>query len=94
MNNDDSFKSWAHIANDKLLWFILINNIGHNYLQPCDYNHEWDGEIPECQPLPPEPPPENSSPSAQKKFLFPPQEFLVLEFHTYSMFKKLNQRQP
>lgn len=41
VENDESFKLWAHITNDELLWFILINNKGPNDLQPCDYSPEW-----------------------------------------------------
>ena len=45
IDSDGSFKSWAHIENDELLWSILIKNIDHNDPQPCDYNFKWDGEI-------------------------------------------------
>ena len=43
--NTSSFRSLAHVANGKLSWPILINNIGHDDPQPCDCDPEWDGEI-------------------------------------------------
>ena len=33
----------------------MVNNIGIDDPQPCNYSPEWDGEIPELPP-PPEPP--------------------------------------
>ena len=38
----------------------MINNIGLNDPQPCDYAPQWEGEIPESPP-PPEPPPSPES---------------------------------
>ena len=35
--NTGSFRSLVHIANGELLWHILINNIGHDDPQLCDY---------------------------------------------------------
>ena len=50
-----SFHTWAHIANDELIWSILINNIGKDDPQPYNCSLEWDGNIP-ASPLPPESP--------------------------------------
>ena len=35
-----SWKRWVHITNDKLLWFILINNIYRDEPQPHGYDFE------------------------------------------------------
>ena len=56
VDKNGSFHTWAHVAKYELVWSILINNIGLNDPQPCDYTLEWKGEIPESSP-PPEPPP-------------------------------------
>ena len=42
-----SFKIWAHIANNELLWSMLVNHLGKDDPQPCNLFLEWDGEIPE-----------------------------------------------
>ena len=47
------FRTWA--------WSILINNIGIDDPQPCNYSPELEGEISESSP-PPEPPPFQSPP--------------------------------
>ena len=39
------FHTWAHIANHELVWSILINNIGIDDPQPCNYSPEWEVEI-------------------------------------------------
>ena len=49
------FHNQTHIASNELVWSILVNNIGIDDPQPCNYSPEWDGEIPELPP-PPEPP--------------------------------------
>ena len=41
---------------NELIWSILINNIGIDDPQPCNYSPERDGDIPESPP-PLEPPP-------------------------------------
>ena len=46
----DSFKTWAHIANNELLWSILVNNLGKDDPQPYNFSTEWDIEIPENDP--------------------------------------------
>ena len=69
--------NYEHIANNELTWSILINNISRNDPQPCDYDPEWNGEIPEYQPPTSEYSPENSSPSLQKTPLSPLQYFLM-----------------
>ena len=40
VKDDGSFNSLARIANNELLWFILINNIGRKNSQLSDYNLE------------------------------------------------------
>ena len=37
---DGSFNSWAHIANNDLVWSIFINNIGQNDSLQSGYNTE------------------------------------------------------
>ena len=60
-----SFHTWAaHIANNELVWSILVNNIGLDDPQPCNYSPEWEGEIPES-PTPPKPPPPPEPPPFQ-----------------------------
>ena len=66
--NTELFRLLAHISNGELIWHILINNMGHDDPQPCDYYPEWDGEIPKFQPPPPELSPE-TSPSPLKRHL-------------------------
>ena len=39
-NKNDSFHKWAHVANNELIWSILIKNIENNNLQPCNYSSE------------------------------------------------------
>ena len=39
----DSFKTWAHIANNELLWAILVKYLGRNDPQPRNYSPKWDG---------------------------------------------------
>ena len=34
------YKLWTHIANDELIQFILINNIGCDDPQPYNYDRE------------------------------------------------------
>ena len=43
VEDNGSCSLWAHIANNKLFWSTLINNIGRKDPQPSDYNPEWDG---------------------------------------------------
>ena len=38
-----SFKTWAHIANNELLWAILVKYLGRNDPQPRNYSPKWDG---------------------------------------------------
>ena len=59
-----SFHTWAHIANNELVWSILVNNIGLDDPQPCNYSPEWEGEIPES-PTPPKPSPPPEPPPFQ-----------------------------
>ena len=49
VDNTGSFSSWAYIANDKLAWSILINNLGSNNFKPTP---DWDGKIPESPKSP------------------------------------------
>ena len=42
-----SFKIWAYITNNELLWAILVNNLGRNNPQPSNYFPEWDRGVPE-----------------------------------------------
>ena len=56
VKDDGSFILWAHIANNELVWSILINNIDRNDPQPSDYNPEWDGNTPEPKSTPKPPP--------------------------------------
>ena len=44
----------AHVANIEVIWSILINNIGNDNPQPCNYLPELEDEILESPP-PPEP---------------------------------------
>ena len=51
-----------HIVNNELVQSILINKIGIDNRQPCNYSPEWEGGIPKSHPPsesppPPEPPP-------------------------------------
>ena len=62
---DGSFNSWAHIANNDLVWYILINNIGQNDSHQSGYNSEWDGNIPESKSTT-KIPPSFSSPFSKK----------------------------
>ena len=43
VDNTGSFSSWVDIADDKLAWSILINNLGFNNFKPTP---DWDGKIP------------------------------------------------
>ena len=61
VDKNGSFHTWAHIANNKLVLSVLINNIGIDDPQSCHYSPEWEGEIPESPP-PPERPPFQSHP--------------------------------
>ena len=38
-----SFKTWAHIEKNELLWSILVNNLGKDDPQQCKFSPEWDG---------------------------------------------------
>ena len=49
VEDDGSFSSWAHIANNDLVWSIFINNISQNDSHQSGYNPEWDGNIPESK---------------------------------------------
>ena len=73
VDKSGSFHTCAHIANDELIWSILINNIGKDDPQPCNYSPEWDGNIPESPP-PSEPPPfeDSSSPPSPQNSPSPP----------------------
>ena len=65
-----SFHTWAQIANNELVWTILVNNIGLDDPPPCNYSPEWEDEIPE-HPPPPEPPPFQSPPPNSSLPRFP-----------------------
>ena len=41
---------------------MFINNVGKDNSQPCDYSHEWDGEISNNPHTPKLPPPSTFSP--------------------------------
>lgn len=45
VKDDESFNSWANIANNELVWSILINNIDQHDPRPSNYDPEWDGNI-------------------------------------------------
>ena len=47
VDKNGSIKTWAHIARDELLWSILVNNLGNDDPQPCNFSLEWDEDIPE-----------------------------------------------
>ena len=49
VDNSGSFSSWAYLAHDKLVWSILINNIGSNNFKPTP---DWDGKIPDSPKSP------------------------------------------
>ena len=59
-----SFHTWTHVANNELILWILINNIGHDNPQPCNHSPGWEDEVPEPPHLP-EPLPFQISPSQQ-----------------------------
>ena len=40
VDKDGSFNTWAHIANNEIIWSLLINNLGKDDPQPCDYSPE------------------------------------------------------
>ena len=63
-----SFKTWAHIANDEVLWLMLVNNLGRDDPQPCNFSPEWDEEISENGP--PRSPP-SSHPHSPPPFSLP-----------------------
>ena len=62
-----SYKSWAHIANDELLWSILVNNLGRDDPPTRDFP---DTQPLQSRPPPPQPPqtpsPQKSSPRINK----------------------------
>ena len=49
VDNSESFSSWDYLAHDKLVWSILINNIGSNNFKPTP---DWDGKIPDSPKSP------------------------------------------
>ena len=72
-----------------LLWSILVNKLGKDDPQPCNFPPEWDGEIPENDP----PPSPSSSHAHSPPPFSPPKSHPSINNYSHSftdLFKVLN----
>ena len=72
-----SFHTRTHMADNELIQSILINNIGNNDPQPCNYSPECKGQIPESPPPFERPSPKEPLPP-QSRIILPPKPRIIV----------------